>query len=272
MNSSPPFSPSIWKPEDPWSNRTPRKLLPSAGEAAEPYPTLFWSARSLKPPAPLTNMPTLHPLICGLMSTTFSLKTLTPVSPPVPVFAGVRSVEHCVSVAIGVAGVALPVSVGVGLICVGDGIAVVGGVRNAVAVRVRRRWWGLASVEAGVVGKQPVGAGQGQGVVSGGQVGRKRPGDVGSLGAGDAQRLGSQRDVVDHRAHTHPGGAVGPRLDVDAHGVGGLADGEVEGAGGGGFVPPYGLTTAGGRIVHHCAPGTHPCLLGLHLRQLAGVR
>src|ERR687898_151051 len=94
MNSSPPFSPSIWKPEDPWSNRTPRKLLPSAGEAAEPYPTLFWSARSLKPPAPLTNMPTLHPLICGLMSTTFSLKTLTPVSPPVPVFAGVRSVEH----------------------------------------------------------------------------------------------------------------------------------------------------------------------------------
>src|ERR687897_2508679 len=92
MNNSPPFSPSIWKPEDPWSNRTPRKLLPSAGEAAEPYPTLFWSARSLKPPA-LTNMPTLHPLICGLMSTTFSLKTLTP---PwlVPVFAGVGSVEH----------------------------------------------------------------------------------------------------------------------------------------------------------------------------------
>src|SRR5215212_7385129 len=69
-----------------------RKLLCSAGEVSEPYPTLFWSARSLKPPA-FTNMPTLQPLILGLMSTTFWSKTLTP---PwlVPVFAGVRTVEH----------------------------------------------------------------------------------------------------------------------------------------------------------------------------------
>ena len=53
---------------------------------------MLLSARSLKPPA-LTNMPTLHPLICGLMSTTFSLTTLTPLY-RVAAFAGVGSAEH----------------------------------------------------------------------------------------------------------------------------------------------------------------------------------
>jgi hypothetical protein len=121
------------------------------------------------------------------------------------------------------------------------------------------RWQGGADVEAGVVGEQPVGAAdltpdKGKGVATTcGQVGRERPADVGSLLGADAQRLGSQSDAVDHRADADPGCAVAPRLDVDGRGVGVLADIEVDGSGGAGFVSPYGLTAAGSRVVDHRA-------------------